>query len=84
MLIWRACVPISWTCKKQTAKAEVISLNTGRGVEGLLALKWLDTVVDVLEPLVSRARGPRSCQLVQTTLHRTRAQAHFSQRAFYT
>ena len=50
-------------CKKQTAvsrsstDAEVISLDTGLRMEGLPAVKLLDTVIDVLESHASRATG---------------------------
>ena len=60
--------PISWVCKKHTTvshgskEAEVISLNTGPRIEGLPALKLLDTVINVFEPLANRASGHPSRQ----------------------
>ena len=64
-----AFVHISCTYKKQTAvshsstKAKVVLLNTVPRMEGLLALKLLDTVIDVLESPASRARVGPSRQL---------------------
>ena len=46
-------VPISWTCKKQTAvshsstESEIISLDTGLRLDGLLVLELLDLIVSV-------------------------------------
>ena len=46
-------VPISWMCKKQTAvshsstECEIISLDTGLRLDGLLALELLDLIVSV-------------------------------------
>ena len=46
-------VPISWTCKKQTAvshsstESEIISLDTGLRLDGLLALELWDLIVSV-------------------------------------
>ena len=46
-------VPISWMCKKQTAVAhsstesEIISLDTGLRLDGLLALEFWDLIVSV-------------------------------------
>ena len=64
-------VPIPWACKKkQTAvphsstEAEVISLDTGLRMEGLLALKC---VIDVLEYVASRASSDPSRQLNSKT-----------------
>ena len=60
---------ISWACKKQTAvshsstKAKVVLLDTVSRIEGLLALKLLDTVIDLLESPASRARVGPSRQL---------------------
>ena len=59
-------VAVSWLCKKQTVashsstEAEVMSLDTGLRMEGLLALTLWDIVIDVLEPNVSRARSDHS------------------------
>ena len=50
-----------------TTEAEVVSWDTGLGVEGFLALKLLDIVSDVLEPPVSRTRGDPSRQLKRKT-----------------
>ena len=47
-------VPISWMCKKQTAvshsstESEIISLDTGLRLDGLLALELRDLIVSVL------------------------------------
>ena len=47
-------VPISWMCKKQTAvshsstESEIISLDTGLRLDGLLALEFWDLIVSVL------------------------------------
>ena len=47
-------VPISWMCKKQTAvshsstESEIISLDTGLRLDGLLALELWDIIVSVL------------------------------------
>ena len=47
-------VPISWMCKKQTAvshsstNSEIISLDTGLRLDGLLALELWDLIVSVL------------------------------------
>ena len=46
-------VPISWMCKKQTAvshsstQSEIISLDTGLRLDGLLALELWDLIVSV-------------------------------------
>ena len=50
----RTFVPISWMCKKQTAvshsskESEVISLDAGLRMDGLLALDLWDMVIEVL------------------------------------
>ena len=47
-------IPISWMCKKQTAvsysstESEIISLDTGLRLDGLLALELRDLIVSVL------------------------------------
>ena len=47
-------VPISWMCKKQTSvshsstESEIISLDTGLRLDGLLALELCDLIVSVL------------------------------------
>ena len=49
-----AFVPISWLCKKQTSvshsstESEIISLDTGLRLDGLLALELWDLIVSVL------------------------------------
>ena len=49
----RAFVPISWMCKKQTVvshsstESEIISLDTGLRLDGLLALELWDLIVSV-------------------------------------
>ena len=46
-------VPINWMCKKQTAvshnstESEIISLDTGLRLDGLLALEFWDLIVSV-------------------------------------
>ena len=48
-------VPINWMCKKQTSvshsstESEIISLDAGLRLDGLLALEFLDLIVSVLE-----------------------------------
>ena len=48
------CVPVSWTCKKQTAvshhsaESEIISLNAGLRMDGLAALDLWDMAIEVL------------------------------------
>ena len=60
---WRLGAPLSWACRKQTAvshsctDSQLISLDTGLRMEGLLALTLGDLVIDVLEPLVSGKQG---------------------------
>ena len=50
----RTFVPVSWMCKKQSSVAhsstesEIISLNAGLRVDGLLALDLWDMVIEVL------------------------------------
>ena len=59
-------VPISWMCEKQTAvshsstESEIISLDTGLRLDGLLALELWDQIVSVLGNLsrVSYILGP--------------------------
>ena len=53
-IFWsRTFVPISWMCKKRTSvshcstEAEVISLDAGLRMDGLLALDLLDLVIEV-------------------------------------
>ena len=47
-------VPMSWVCKKQTAvshsstESEIMSLDTGLRLDGLLALELWDLIVSVL------------------------------------
>ena len=45
-----------------STEAEVISLDTGLRMEGSLVLTLRDTVIEVSEPLASRARGDPSRQ----------------------
>ena len=47
---------------RETEEAEVMSWNIGSKLERLFALKLLDTVIDVLEPLASRAKVDHSRQ----------------------
>ena len=50
----RTFVPISWTCNKQTSvshsstESEIISLDAGLRMDGLLALDLWDLVIEVL------------------------------------
>ena len=70
-------LPISYACKQQTAvsqsstEAEVISLDTGLRMEGLLALTLWNVVLHVLEPPASRARRDPSRQLEAYTSQTT-------------
>ena len=72
--VGHAFVPFSLACKKKTAvshsstEAEVMCLNTVPRIEGLLALKLLDTVVDVSESPASRMSGDPSRQFKPNTL----------------
>ena len=50
-------------CRTTAQKAEVMSLDTGLRMEGLLALTLWDIVIDVSEPPASRARGGATRQL---------------------
>ena len=58
-------VPISWMCKKQTAvshsstESEIISLDTGLRLDGLLALELWDLIVSVFGSVsqISDRRG---------------------------
>ena len=62
-------VPISWMCKKQTAdshsstESEIISLDTGLRLDGLLALELWDLIVSVLGNVsrVSDRSGKPEC-----------------------
>ena len=56
MRFWKSYIcSISWMCKKQTAvshsstESEIISLDTGLRLDGLLALELWDLIVSVLE-----------------------------------
>ena len=60
-------VPISWMCKKQTAvlhsstESEIISLDTGLRLDGLLALELWDLIVFVfgsVSQISDRTRRP--------------------------
>ena len=56
-------VPISWMCKKQTAvshsstESEIISLDTGLRLDGLLALELWDLIVSVFGNIFSYFRS---------------------------
>ena len=61
--------PISWMCKKQTAvshssiESEIISLDTGLRLDGLLALEFWDLIVSVfgsVSQISDRSRQPDS------------------------
>ena len=64
-------VPISWMCKKQTAvshsstESEIISLDTGLRLDGLLALELWDLIVSVLGNVsrVSDRSGQPECDI---------------------
>ena len=64
-------VPISWMCKKQTAvshsstESEIISLDTGLRLDGLLALEFWDLIVSVLGNVsrVSNGSGKPECDV---------------------
>ena len=53
MYLWKSNVPISWMCKKQTSvshsstESEIISLDAGLRMDGLLALDLWDVVIEV-------------------------------------
>ena len=57
-------VPISWMCKKQTAvshsstESEIISLDTGLRLDGLLALELWDLIVSVLGKMTQTTERP--------------------------
>ena len=59
----RTFVPISWMCKKQTSvshsstESEVISLDAGLRMDGLLALDLWDVVIEVL-PSTNNTKRP--------------------------
>ena len=67
----RTFVPISWMCKKQTAvshsstESEIISLDTGLRLDGLLALELWDLIVSVLGHVsrVSDRSGKPECDI---------------------
>ena len=58
----RTSVPITWMCKKQTSvshsstESEIISLDAGLRMDGLLALDLWDTVIEVLRSTNNTAR----------------------------
>ena len=60
--------PISWMCKKQTSvslsstESEIISLDAGLRMDGLLALDLWDVVIQVLRSTNSTARPSRLAQ----------------------
>ena len=64
-------VPISWMCKKQTSlshnstESEIISLDTGLRLDGLLALELWDLIVSVLGNVsrVSYGSGEPECDV---------------------
>ncbi|MHC4951072.1 MAG: hypothetical protein ACYTEU_08835, partial [Planctomycetota bacterium] len=72
-------VPISWICKKQcavshsTAEAEVISLDAGVRLEGIPALTFWSTVIDVFDP-ISAPKKPNTLT-IDERLH-LRRQSH--------
>ena len=58
----RTFVPVSWMCKKQTCishsstESEIISLDAGLRMDGLLALDLLDKVIEVLRSTNNNAQ----------------------------
>ena len=58
-------VPITWMCKKQTSvshsstEAELISLETGLRMDGILALTLWDLVIEVFHSVPNKADGPK-------------------------
>ena len=64
-------VPTSWMCKKQTSvshsstESEIISLDTGLRLDGLLALELWDLIVSVLRNVsrVSKGSGQIECDI---------------------
>ena len=63
-------VPISWMCKKQTAvfhnstESEIISLDTGLRLDGLLALESWDLIISVLGNVFSCFRSIGATYLI--------------------
>ena len=68
-------VPISWMCKKQTAvshsstESEIISVDTGLRLDGLLVLELWDLLVSVLGNVsrVSDGSGKAEYDVTNTT-----------------
>ena len=57
-------VPISWMCKKQTSvshsstESEIISLDAGLRLDGILALDLWDLIVSVFEDTIQTSERP--------------------------
>ena len=64
----RTCVAISWMCKKQTSvshsstESEIVSLDAGLRMDGLLALDLWDVVIELLRSTIDTARQGRPAQ----------------------
>ena len=58
-------VPISWMCKKQTSvshsptEAEIISLDAGLRMDGILPCTLWDLVIEVFHSVPNRTDGPK-------------------------
>ena len=64
----RTFVPISWMCKKQTSvshsstESEIISLDAGLRMDGLLALDLWDLVIEVLGTTHRISKPTQACK----------------------
>ena len=64
----RTFVPVSWMCKKQTSvshsstESEIISLDAGLRMDGLLALDLWDIAIEVLRSTNNTARQSKLVQ----------------------
>ena len=72
----RTLVPVSWMCKKQTTvshsctESEIISLDVGLRMDGLLALNLWGTVIEVLRSTNNNVQPKHtSIQEIGATLH---------------
>ena len=64
-VFWKSYIfPISWMCKKQTSvshsstESEIISLDAGLRLDGILALDFCDLIVSVLGIMTQTTEGP--------------------------
>ena len=80
------CVPISWMCKKQTAvshsstESDIISLDAGLRLDGILALDLWDLIVSVLGNTIQtseRRRRPVITDKSQTSQGKTNLLNYF-------